>query len=41
MTEENKRALQAAESCHIYDILHDLKDVKVRCHCYITGKCRG
>ena len=41
MTEKNKRNLEATKICHIYAILVDLKDVRVRNHCHITRKYRG
>ena len=41
MSEKHEQILQLSNKCWICDKLFDVKDNKVRDHCYITRKHRG
>lgn len=41
MTKENENAFQTANKWHICIKIFTEKYVRVRDHCYVTGKCRG
>ena len=41
LTKNDEEKFQKAKECHICDKRYAEKDIQVRDHCHITGKCRG